>query len=80
MMLKSSKFLKVTGLIHCKMSCTKIMRETKIGFSQLMVVGILLIVPSLLPYASAEVAVDWTLNGIPFSEMSIIAGNLDGGG
>ncbi len=81
MMLKSYKVLKVAGLLHCKMLCTKVMKKTKMGFSHLMIMGILLVIPSLLPYASAEITVDWTVAGLDnfANAMTITEGNLDSG-
>ncbi len=66
-------------MLPWKVLGTKDVKETKIGFSQLMIIGILLVVPSLLPYASAEVTLDWTVGGIPIFEMAITEGNLDSG-
>jgi len=64
-----------------KMLGASIFRETKIGFSQIMIIGILLVVPSLLPYASAEITVDWTVAGLNnfVTSMEFAEGNLDFG-
>ncbi len=79
---KIRRTIKTTMMsIGNKMLGALIFRETKIGFSQIMIIGILLVVPSLLPYASAEITVDWTVAGLNnfVTSMNFTEGNLDFG-
>jgi len=66
-------------LIFSKVFGPKGMKKNTTGFSQLLIIGILLVGLSLLPYASAEVTVDWTAGGInnKITSGSGASGNLD---
>lgn len=56
------------------------MKESKMSFSYVLI-GILVFVPFLIPSASAEITVDWTVAGLNnfANEMAITEGNLDNG-
>ena len=76
-MLKSIKILKVVGSVQSKVFGIKEINGNKIGFSHLMIIGILVVVPSL-PFASAEITVGWTVNGLDefVNSMIVSEGNL----
>ncbi len=57
----------------------QVFRERRLRVSHLMIIGILIIIPSLLPYASATPTVEWLQGVNPDDAVVISSGNIAGG-